>query len=859
MNLFESGLSYVRVDFHLHTHKDKEFKYSGEQNAFVKNYVSALKQAGINIGVITNHNKFDKDEYDAIRRAANKESIFILPGVELTVKEGANGIHTLIVFNPAEWLLNGTNHIQTFLTSAFATIPNPENGNKKCAFDLKDTLNKLDDYDRDYFIIFAHVNQGCGLFEECKGGLLDALSGLPSFKKRVLGLQKATTHDKIAMFHNCFKYRPALVEGSDPKSISDVGKGSKQTYLKVGEYSYSAVKFALQDNVNRVSNVVPEIKHGFIEAVEFQGGKFDGKKIFFSSGLNTLIGIRGSGKSAVLETVRYALGLSAQEDNTYKISLVKNILGAGGKVILSVIDKYHKHYLISRIWGEKICVLDEDGNDLNVEPSIVLGGVSYFGQKDLSNSAEHENNLIEKLLGKKVVGDTSITRCVEKLSVAVGSLLNAGGIPSKIEEIKMNLAEIEYKMSIYIERGIAEKVKKQVAYNKDQATLISVKDKINRIGQSFKEVIESQKTVSAELENYVSEYNNELIVAGKKILSAVGEQLSIIDNSVQRIQIQESEFSKLLQNLSEHIDALSDEFAKIKREIKDEDLDADTYVRLTENRDKTKASLNRLEEEVKSKSAIEGCFNEAVEQRNITLGKTFQIYKSEIEYINKSQDNLRIEITFKGARDEFKASMKNNFRGSGLSDIKYQNICNVFDDYVAVIEDWLIFNGKKLKQILTESEYVKLSDRLHEQYGELLKYQVPNKVDIYYHGKRLKEHSIGQRASALILFVLTQGDNDIILIDQPEDDLDNKVIYDEVIKAIATMKNDTQFIFATHNANIPVLGDAERVLVMEYKGATIDVAQGNIDLRDTHKQIVDIMEGGKAAFEKRHLIYEAWR
>lgn len=67
-----------------------------------------------------------------------------------------------------------------------------------------------------------------------------------------------------------------------------------------------------------------------------------------------------------------------------------------------------------------------------------------------------------------------------------------------------------------------------------------------------------------------------------------------------------------------------------------------------------------------------------------------------------------------------------------------------------------------------------------------------------------------------------------------------------------------QFIFATHNANIPVLGDSERVLVVEYQETKIDVVQGNIDLNSTHKQIVDIMEGGKEAFDKRQLIYASW-
>lgn len=157
--MFEIGLQYVRADFHLHTCKDKEFVYSGEPNSFVNDYVSALKSAEINVGVITNHNKFDKDEYKAIRKAAKRQDIFILPGVELTIKEGANGIHTLIVFNPDEWLEDGNNHIQTFLTAAFATIPNPENRNTKSVYDLKNVFEQLDAYGRDYFIIFAHVDQ----------------------------------------------------------------------------------------------------------------------------------------------------------------------------------------------------------------------------------------------------------------------------------------------------------------------------------------------------------------------------------------------------------------------------------------------------------------------------------------------------------------------------------------------------------------------------------------------------------------------------------------------------------------------------------------------------------------------------
>lgn len=110
----------------------------------------------------------------------------------------------------------------------------------------------------------------------------------------------------------------------------------------------------------------------------------------------------------------------------------------------------------------------------------------------------------------------------------------------------------------------------------------------------------------------------------------------------------------------------------------------------------------------------------------------------------------------------------------------------------------------------------------------------------------------------MILFILTQEDNDLIIIDQPEDDLDNQIIYEEVISTIKKKKVKNQFIFATHNANIPVLGDAECIISAQYDDR-INLDIGNIDYSTTHKKIIDIMEGGSEAFEKRKLIYTNWK
>ncbi len=857
--MFKKGLEFVRVDFHLHTKRDREFSYSGEENSFVKDYVSALKQANIGIGVITNHNKFDKDEYKAILKAAKKEDIFILPGAELTIKEGANGIHTLIVFNPDEWLSDGDNHIQTFLTAAFATVSNPENRNTKCTYDLKKTLEALDAYNRDYFIVFAHVDQGSGLFNECKGGLLESFAGLASFRKRVLGLHKSRTYDRILQFEHCFGYIPALIEGSDPKTLLEIGKGDRHTYLKLGEYSYSAIKFALQDYKNRIVDVIPETKHGYIESLSFQGGKFDGQEIVFSPELNTLVGIRGSGKSSVLEAIRYVLGIPVQTDKEYKESLVKNIFGSGGKATLSVVDKHGNRYTISRIFGERINILDDLGNDLNVTPLSLFDGIQYFGQKDLSSSADHESGLLEKLVSGRVGKEVDLKDSIDELIIVIGQLLDVGTIPNQIEDATTQKTEIEHKISIYQEKGVAEKLKKQSGYALDKTKLDFAQNRVNNILQTLRAAYEKNSIVGEIFKGYLSEYNDDLFKEAQKVLSVVDGELKSIETSICSIEKGKTDLSNIIKKLVERIESLTDEFAEIKREIKDETLDVDAFVKLTSELEKAKEKLNQLNKGMTSKTKIEASFKKSLRQRNETLLKMFNAYKVETENINQSQTELRIEIFFKGDREGFKNQLRSDFRGSGISDSKYQTMSEQFADYGALIEDWILRDGEQLRAIVSPTEYGKLDSKLRDQYSELIKHQVQNKVDIYYHDKLLRQHSIGQRASALILFILTQNDNDIIFIDQPEDDLDNKVIYDEVISTIIKKKPHIQFIFATHNANIPVLGDAERVLVVEFQDTKIDVSQGNIDLGITQKQIIDIMEGGKEAFDKRQLIYTSWK
>ena len=212
-----------------------------------------------------------------------------------------------------------------------------------------------------------------------------------------------------------------------------------------------------------------------------------------------MIGIRGSGKSAILEVVRYILGLKPQTDEGYKDSLIKSVLGSGGKATLSAVDKHGKKYFISRILGEHTNVIDENGNDLNINPISIFDGVQYFGQKDLSNSADHENGLLEKLVSGKIGQQASVDKSVDALCEAVSQLLDVSKIPGQIEEAKTAQSEISHKISIFEEKGVAEKLKKQAVYTTDQTKLDSAKKKIEAVRKAIKKAYDVNKEVSSVL------------------------------------------------------------------------------------------------------------------------------------------------------------------------------------------------------------------------------------------------------------------------------------------------------------------------------------------------------------------------
>lgn len=860
--MFENGTKWIRADFHLHTKSDKEFLYSGEDDRFINDYLNKLKEENIKLGVVTNHNKFILDEYKGLKKKARKENITILPGVELSVKEGANGIHCLVVFKDEDWINGKSESINKFLDEVFKGIENRENENTRCNKDLYGTIEALNTYNSDYFILMAHIEEKNGFLKECDGGLIGSLSKNSWFKDKVLGFQKGRTRDKMKQLEQWMGYHLTYIEGSDCKSIEQIGKGRK-SYIKIGDGNFDSVVLALKDYHNRISLSEKEYKHGYIKSVELIGGKMDNQKINFSPELNSLIGIRGSGKSSIIEAIRYNLDiLPSEADSDYKTDVVKNLLESGGQIVVELQDNHRKNYKIKRILGELPHVFNENDEEIGGTINSILQTPLYFGQKDLSYTKNgFELELLSKLVGRKIKSfQEDLDKVNEQFENQIKQLFQLNDMVETLPELRKGLTDVRHKINIFVENGLSEKLSKQVNFQKDERTINNVYELINKFKTEMRSILSSSNL--KELNKLSNQESLEMPELFDRLSQEVFSVIAVkkeIEKIIDNIDANSKKIKEFLEEIRGTITSLEEEFAEVKREIDIPNLNPDDFAKLKANEEVLVKKIEQVTTQEESMDAIESQIRTILDERNQLLLKEFQVYKEEIEKINLNQSSLELSIEFKGNKQSFFDNLKQSFKGSGINQSTYQLISENHSDFASLIVDILLDNSKITSTLVTEAQLPKVKEMIKENYHELLRFRTPNKIEIKYHGKPIAKHSIGQRASALVLFILSQKDNNLIMIDQPEDDLDNQVIYNEIIKKVKERKPEVQFIFATHNANIPVLGDSEQVIAVSYDEKQFSTEIGSIDNKNIQNKIVDIMEGGQEAFNKRTQIYNLWK
>jgi hypothetical protein len=665
--IFNYGSVWVRADFHLHTRKDKEFEYSGDESQFVNLYVEGLKKSDIRIGLISNHNKFELEEFRALRKKALKEEIYLLPGLELSVKDGSHGIHVLVVFSD-EWAFNpeNKNYVQSFIDVTFAGQSNFDNKNSRSNHDLLETIRELGKFGKDYFFIFAHVEETNGLWGGLSGGRIEELGDNDLFCRRTLGFQKVRTRSEQTKVKGLLKdWYPAEVEGSDCKSIEDIGKGEK-CFLKIGAFTFEAVKYALLDYSNRVSNTPKKHERSIIISMSFEGGggTLDGKTIYLSPEMNTLIGIRGSGKSSILETLRYALDIpfgDKTSDLGYKESLPGHTLGSGGKVTVWAMDQRGQKYEIRRIYQESPDVYVEG----QVQPGIsiretVVQKPIYFGQKDLSSTGEgFEKDLVEKLVGEKLEGiRAQIEAQRQRVIEAVEDLNKVSQIEEKKKEWEQKKQNAEFQLNFYKKHGVEEKLQKQVDFDADSRKCAQVVKFVKEYISELESLINRYEDDINNNKVYSSRQNTAFFTRFFKIYDRLIDNFAAIKKSMDDSKTALVELNAGAKEFDELRSGLKEEFAKIERELaaqlKDVGVKAirpEEFRPLRNIVEQSKQMLEVLNKQQSQQVELRQNLLTQISTLNTLWNDEYNLILKELNKVNQNQSALSITVIF---QEDFK-------------------------------------------------------------------------------------------------------------------------------------------------------------------------------------------------------------
>lgn len=883
--LFPHGSTWVRADFHLHTVADKEFENLPENVSFKKEYVKHLQEENVRVGVITNHNKFNLDEFKSLRQQARKNDIFLLPGVELSVNDGRAGVHCLLVFNYDQWVTVSHNYLKDFLDGAFLGIPNHEDENTSCKYSLNDLLKKLHEEEkqgRESFVIMAHVHDDKGFLKEVGGGRVENFAKNPLFPHFVLGFQKFRDHKDIENLEQWFPQDvaiPVFVEGSDCKNIREVGVAhtqndeEKKVFLKLGAATFEAVRYALRAQEVRVAPEIPSSSQKlYIKEVclNRQGKE---QRIPLSKDLNTLIGMRGAGKSAVLESIRFALGqdVQAKKDAEYKDGSVKVLLGEGGEVALCLAstESDSDEYEIVRRWGEATPrVFKGEEEQVGLLPQALLD-YSYYGQKDLEQmgsafNAEKVDELFKDLLKEEdraiETKQESVREVIQKLKKEKATISQKERVQEKIATLKKEIAEFEA-------YGLGNLLEEEMNFHEDETRLKTIQEQIEEVFEILREATtQGIEDIQAKLTHQPKEAESATLFK-EKLYPAVQEIVCALGSLENKLNPAEKNY--LLTSFLEakkEFDALhrskQNNFQQKKQQLNNPNIDVEKHKQNQRELRLEETKLNEIERVAHRVSALEKELDEAVTALEQAYIARYEKREQELEKLKDfMSDDIEITTFLQGDMEDFTKSLADAMRGTGL--YRDPHLRKIVEHYKNPIKIWRDLEAKdnELQSILPENLYHNFKERFLEQLPEMLTHTVPDKIGFAYAGRSLEKHSIGMRTTALTNFILAQPHKKLFLIDQPEDDLDNATIAKVIVEEVKKRKADAQFIFATHNPNLLVLADSEQVIVCEATDDTYfapTLAQ-SIDEPAIQEKIMAIMEGGKEAFEHRKQIYSTWK
>ena len=866
-NLFNNGSKWLKMDLHLHTISDKSFHYSGI--SFVQDYVNELKKKSVNIAAITNHNQFSYDEYLSLSEKCDEENIWVLPGVELTVNDGKYGLHVLIIFSDTE--IKKKDFINDFLTIGFESKNRFDSTNNPlpCNFGLPEIIDKLDSFGHDYLLIPAHVDNDKGFFKSFNSAIYKGFIEKGLFREKIIAFQDINNSSKHnferilkEVYGDSYLSRiPAYVSFSDSKKIADLGLHPH--FIKLGCYDFKALKFAFLNHELRLKSNYQFEKYPMIKSIQIESGNFIQQfNSPFNPGLNTVIGIRGSGKSTILEIIRWCFGLQPYEDDKYKNQILKNALGNGGKVTVFIISKDGYEYKIEKYAGDNYEKVFNDKNELTQLKSLsALFNLNYFGQRDLAKISQEYGkvSIIDDFIKEEInslrIKEKTVLRNIEELIIQLKENQKFNFDKKQLQD---DLAVKTEQKRIFKEKKVDIAFQEQANYEKDNVKINQIKtvlDDISKELNKFKtNAAEKFESISKIKFNILKSPDLEfLIILRNNFITKLDELNKLIDDSIKNYFQRFKKFSKNLEEVKEKTRLLSVQFNK-------DNIDSNFYFSLEKEIEKIKIQIDTLENIDKKIIFIKKELDIKIVELNKIRHDIYSIRNQKAKELEQKINFIQLEVLYRSNEETFLEFLSDRLSGKRITRQKYEKLIEKFKNGYELVKA-LEKSDDEFEGILTSNEISSLGERVDEYYHDFYTFQPDDKLNIKYKSndtfKEFEHLSIGQRAAALLGIILSEG-CDPLIIDQPEDDIDNNTLYEGIIRLLHQQKNSRQFILATHNSNIVVLGDSDNVIICRSDREEFKGNNDSIDMSSTQREIINIMEGGKDAFEKRKLIYQLW-
>ena len=676
----------------------------------------------------------------------------------------------------------------------------------------------------------------------------------------------------------------AIINAKDIVKPEDLEHPSASCLIKMTDPTFSAFKQAFLDSESRIrlNHQVPERQYSFIKSIQWQGaGFFEDNAIAFSQHLNAVIGGRGTGKSTLIESIRYVLDLPERGSDNKALDVFRKNTLNNSQIILEVYSKAQQgnYYTIGRRYGEAPVVKNNQGQVSHLTPRDILPDIELLGQNEILAIEKDENAklaLINNFLPNSDQFNVGMAEIKRKLATNRGKLISANEEFERLDEAVSKESQLKEKVAQFKSLGIADKLKNAQLLEKEKTMQLKINEQFDIVEkwitgyESIFDLAFLQDVYLQELPNKASMVEARTIFTDlqkilNKLLEQAEQELQKTKGGYQRIESTWQEASSKIQDvLNKAIAQLPEQAGKSGRELGAEYTIIIKQLTLVEKQRQGHKNQQKIADTIKSERT------NLLEEYRSTAFTHFEAMNQQVKKLNKGglKDKVKISIVRCGNIESLKDFLL-NIDGIGQSKIKWLEYDNIELDLM----EWSQWVGEKntnafiekYKQYgLTQSIADKLVSLNLSKRLELEEIELKDKVSIELNTAHenndaryvpLDHLSTGQKCTAILNLLLLSCD-DPLIIDQPEDNLDNAFIAERIVQDVRKLKTNRQFLFATHNANIPVFGDAELIAVLDSEqGRGLVKNIGSIDKPEVSKDAAEILEGGKAAFNIRKAKY----